>query len=316
MKNEEIEAQLQELLAGSYQIERELGRGAMARVFLAKDLKHPREVAVKLLPPELATPTAAERFLREIRITARLQHPHILQLMDSGAASGLCWYIMPYVTGESLRVKLSKGQMGIKEATRTAVEVANALGYAHREDVIHRDIKPENIMLSGTHAIVMDFGLARALGATQSSVTVAGLPIGTPVYMSPEQVIGQGELDARTDIYSLGCVFYEMMTGQPPFSGNLTAVMRGHMEGKATPPTQIRPDAPPPVDGIVEKAMAKSPGDRYQTAEEMIDDLEMVLAYATLGAAALQGRTSAASPAVQDEGKSGWKKFMGKFGKG
>ena len=307
-----IEERLQAALEGQYKIERELGRGAMSRVFLATDYRHGRSVAVKVLPPELATGASAERFLREIRITAGLQHPHILPLLDSGFTGGLCWYAMPHVQGESLRERLANAPMSLKEAMRIAKEVALALGYAHAQNVVHRDIKPDNIMLSGGMAIVMDFGLARALGAGGgSTVTAMGMPIGTPAFMSPEQVSGLGEPDARSDLYSLGCTIYEMVAGRPPFMAtNAAMIMKMQMQDMPTPPSQVRADVPAAVDPIIAKAMAKKPDDRYQKAADLIEDLEMVGALATLGAS----MGSSAAAAAPDAAKTGWKKLFGKFG--
>src|SRR5881409_2613205 len=210
-------------LAGRYTIERELGRGGMAKVYLARDVKHDRPVALKVLRPELAAVLGAERFLREIRLTAQLQHPHILTLIDSGEAHGFLYYVMPYVEGESLRQRLDREkQLPVEDALQVAQEVADALPYAHQHDVLHRDIKPENILLEAGHAVVADFGLARALTAASGhTVSRAGIAVGTPVYMSPEQGAGSRELDGRSDIYSLGCVLYEMLAGQPPFTGEV-----------------------------------------------------------------------------------------------
>ena len=204
-------------LAGQYQILRELGRGGFATVFLAQDLRHDRPVALKVLHPEMAASLGSDRFKREIHVAARLQHPHILPLFDSGTADGFLFYVMPYIRGETLRDKLSREtQLGIEEAVRITCEVADALDYAHRQGVIHRDIKPENILLSDKHALVADFGIARALRA--DSLTQTGLVVGTPAYMSPEQSSG-GAVDARTDVYALGCVLYEMLVGEAPFTG-------------------------------------------------------------------------------------------------
>lgn len=312
--SEPIETRLAKALAGQYRLEGELGRGAMAQVFKAEDLRHPRAVAVKLLPPEMATPVAAERFLREIRITSRLQHPHILPLLDSGAAHGLCWYVMPLVTGVSLRDRIKEGPLPVKEAMRIGIEVAKALGHAHQLEITHRDMKPENIMLSQGHAMVTDFGLARALGAEGgTSVTVAGLPIGTPVYMSPEQVMGTGS-DGRADLYGLVCILYEMVTGRPPFVGNLQTVMKGHMQDTAVPPSQHRPDVPPPFDAVVARGLAKSPADRYQTGEELAEELEMIRAMAMLGGATPYPAADAQAPSpAKPEGAAptGWRKWFG-----
>ena len=312
--SDDIETRLQQAVEGHYKLERELGRGAMARVFLATDLRHGREVALKLLPPELATSTSAERFLREIRITAGLQHPHILPLLDSGAAGGLCWYVMPRVMGESLREKLGQGPLPLKDALRIAGEVAKALAYAHSQTVVHRDIKPENIMLSGGQAIVMDFGLARALGGSGTNLTATGMPIGTPAYMSPEQVMGAEEIDARSDIYSLGCLLYEMATGRPPFAGNsLAVVLRQQVQEMPVPPSQVNPAVPSYVDKIVAKALAKQPAARYQKAEEMVAQLEMASAMATLGEMGMSEPEEQEDEADEvKRGKGGWRKLFGR----
>src|SRR6059036_3826222 len=205
---------LRDALAGRYAVERELGRGGMATVFLAEDLKHRRPVAIKVLHAELAAALGAERFLREIEIAARLQHPHILPLYDSGAAGGVLYYVMPYVEGESLRDRLDRDkQLGLEDALRIATEVAGALAYAHSRGIVHRDIKPENIMLSGGTAVVADFGIARAVSAAGEGqhLTQTGTIMGTPAYMSPEQASGSAEIDGRSDEYSLACVLYEML---------------------------------------------------------------------------------------------------------
>ena len=208
-------------LADRYRIERELGAGGMATVYLAHDAKHDRRVAVKVLRPELAAAIGAERFLSEIRTTAGLQHPHVLPLFDSGAAEGLLYYVMPFVEGETLRDRLTREtQLPVADAVRIAGEVAGALDYAHRHGVIHRDIKPENILLHDGAALVADFGIALAAStAGASRMTETGMSLGTPAYMSPEQAMGERAVDARSDIFSLGCVLYEMPAGQPPFTG-------------------------------------------------------------------------------------------------
>jgi serine/threonine-protein kinase len=225
-------SRFQASLAGRYRIERELGRGGMAMVFLAHDLKHDRPVALKVLRPELAQVLGSDRFLREIRLCARLQHPHILAVHDSGDADGQLWFSMPYVDGETLRGRmLREKQLPVDDALRIAREVADALHYAHEHGVIHRDIKPENILLTGAstgqggasagyHALVADFGIARALSSEPDErLTETGFSLGTPHYMSPEQAVAQRDIDPRTDIYSLGCVLYEMLTGEPPYTG-------------------------------------------------------------------------------------------------
>ena len=208
------------VLAGRYTLEREVGRGGMATVYLAGDAKHNRSVAVKILRGEIAAWLGHERFLREIQIAARLTHPHILPLYDSGEAGGLLYYVMPYVDGESLRDRLQReGRLPHEDARRIAREVADALSYAHAHNVVHRDIKPGNILLEGRHAVVADFGIARAVSqAGGDELTTSGLVVGTPMYMSPEQVSGS-EIDGRSDVYSLGCVLHEMVMGEPPFKG-------------------------------------------------------------------------------------------------
>ena len=212
---------LQSGLADRYRLERELGRGGMATVFLAHDLRHDRPVAFKVLHPDLAATLGPERFQREIRTTARLQHPHILPVLDSGEAAGQLWYTMPYVEGESLRDRLRReGQLPLDDALQISREVADALGYAHSQEIVHRDIKPENILLSRDHALVADFGIARALQAADAEhLTVTGLAVGTPAYMSPEQADGRSSIDGRSDLYSLACVLYEMLTGEAPYTG-------------------------------------------------------------------------------------------------
>jgi serine/threonine-protein kinase len=208
-------------LADRYRLDRELGHGGMATVYLAHDLKHRRQVAVKVLRPELAAVVGAERFLREIETTANLRHPHILPLYDSGDASGFLYYVMPFVDGGSLRDRLRRERrLPVAEAIQIAREVADALGYAHAHAVIDRDVKPENILLEGGHAVVADFGIARATSAVdEHRLTQTGMAVGTPVYMSPEQALASATLDGRSDLYSLGCVLFEMLTGEPPFVG-------------------------------------------------------------------------------------------------
>jgi eukaryotic-like serine/threonine-protein kinase len=221
--------QLTTALADRYRIDRELGAGGMATVYLAEDLKHHRKVAIKVLKPDLAASLGADRFLREIETTANLRHPHILPLYDSGAAGEFLFYVMPFVEGESLRDRLTRErQLPLDDALRIAREVADALGYAHSRGVVHRDIKPENILLENGHAVVADFGIARALSAAGGDrLTQTGLAVGTPVYMSPEQAAADADIDGRSDLYSLGCVLYEMLGGQPPFTGPTTESVTG-----------------------------------------------------------------------------------------
>jgi serine/threonine-protein kinase len=279
-----------------YTLEREAGRGGMAIVFQARDRKLGRQVAIKVLSPTILTAVAGERFLREIRITAQLQHPNILPLIDSGEAAGLLYSVMPFVEGETLRERLLTDSLPIPEALSLAREVAEALDYAHHRGIIHRDIKPENILLSNGHAIVSDFGIARAIGlASGNSLTARGLPIGTAAYMSPEQALGAGDVDARSDVYSAGCLLYEMLTGRMAFGGaNLREVLARQASGQPTPIRELRPEVSAEVTRIVAKALAKRPDDRYQSAGELAADLR-----AELGETA---RTSTPMP----EAAGGW----------
>jgi hypothetical protein len=258
-------------LADRYAVDREVGSGGMATVYLAEDLKHGRTVAIKVLHPELAASVGGDRFLREIEIAASLEHPHILSLIDSGQADGLFYYVMPYVEGESLRDRLARErQLPIEEAIRITGEVADGLGYAHRQGVVHRDIKPANIMLSENHALIADFGVARAVGAEGQGLTSTGLAVGTPAYMSPEQASGTEEVDARSDLYALGCMLYEMLAGEPPLLGptpQATAALR--LTETATSLPVIRETVPGGLNEVVTRTLAKSPADRYATAEEL-----------------------------------------------
>ena len=261
------------VLGGRYRVERELGAGGMATVYLAEDVRHGRRVAIKVVRPELAAALGAERFLREITTTASLRHPHIVPLYDSGAGGGggTLYYIMPFVEGESLRDRLRREkQLPVEDALRIAGEVADALSYAHGRGVIHRDIKPENILLESGHAVVADFGIAQAIDAAGGErLTETGVAIGTPAYMSPEQVAGDRNLDARSDIYALACVLYEMLAGQPPFTGP-TAESVIHQHVLATPPvvTQLRPAVPASVVSALQRAMSKAPADRFASVSQ------------------------------------------------
>jgi TolB-like protein/tRNA A-37 threonylcarbamoyl transferase component Bud32/Tfp pilus assembly protein PilF len=265
----ELLARLRAALADRYAIDRELGRGGAATVYLAQDLRHSRSVAIKVLRPELAAALGAERFLREIEIAARLTHPHILPLHDSGEAAGFLYYVMPFVEGESLRDRLNReAQLPVEEAVRIAREVASALSYAHSHDVVHRDIKPENILLSGGEAVVADFGIARAIvAAGTETLTDTGLTVGTPGYMSPEQATGAMRLDGRSDVYSLGCVLYEMLAGHPPFLGTTAQeILARHSLDPVPPLRTIRPELLLSLERAVLKALAKSPADRFPSA--------------------------------------------------
>jgi serine/threonine protein kinase/TolB-like protein len=276
---------LQAALAGRYALTRELGHGGMSTVFEAKDTRLDRTVAVKLLDRAVTGTIGVERFVREISITARLQHPHILTLIESGKDDGLVYYVMPFVGGESLRERLSREpRFPVGEAVGIAREVADALAYAHAQGVVHRDIKPENILISGGHALVADFGIARAIESCNvcgpsAGITAVGLPIGTPAYMSPEQAEGRPDVDGRSDIYSLGCVLFEMLAGRPPFMGrNARTVMTQHV---TTPPPallELRPGLSPGLLDAVERAIAKDPDERFQTAREFYQLLQLLAA--------------------------------------
>ena len=263
-------------LAGRYRVEREVGAGGMATVFLAHDEKHDREVAIKVLHPELGAALGGERFLAEIKTTAKLQHPHILPLLDSGEADALLYYVMPFVPGETLRARLERErQLPIDDAVRIAREIADALGAAHAVGIVHRDIKPENILLQSGHALVADFGIALAVQqAGGARMTQTGLSLGTPQYMSPEQAMGDKHVDARADIYALGAVTYEMLTGEPPFTGaSVQAIVAKVMNAEPEAPSLIRKTIPPGVESAVLRALAKLPADRPSTAAEFSSGL-------------------------------------------
>jgi len=262
-------------VADRYRVERELGRGGMATVYLAEDLKHRRWVAIKLLSPEVGAKIGAERFRREIEIAARLAHPHIVTLHDSGIAGERLFYVMPYIDGESLRDKLDRdGPLPLEDALRLAREIASALGYAHRHGLIHRDIKPGNVLLSDGIALVADFGIARVTGAEDSGgLTSIGTTLGTPAYMAPEQISASVEIDGRADIYSLGCLLYELLAGQPPFSGTFQSLVHQHLSVAPRPVTDWRPDVPPGVAAAIAKSLAKQPADRHATATSFAEAL-------------------------------------------
>jgi len=271
-----LPSQLTAALADRYRLERELGQGGMATVYLAEDVKHGRKVAVKVLRPEFAAALGHERFLREITITARLDHPHILPLLDSGQSDDFLYYVMPFVDGESLRDRLAREkQLSIADALQITREVADALGYAHARQVIHRDIKPDNIMLSGGHARVADFGIARAADAAgREKLTLTGLTLGTPTYMSPEQSVGDGDLDGRSDLYSLGCVLYEMLAGEPPYTGSTAqAIIAKRFREPVPQISTLRETIPAAVAASLTRVMAKSPADRFDSAERFVQAL-------------------------------------------
>jgi serine/threonine-protein kinase len=268
--------QLRQALAERYRVGSEIGRGGMATVYRAHDLKHDRPVALKVLKPALAVALGTDRFLREITLTARLDHPHILALLDSGEAAGLLYYVMPFVEGESLRDRLDREkQLSLDDALRIARQVADALSCAHQQGIVHRDIKPENILLARGHARVADFGIARAVtAASGQSLTETGLAIGTPAYMSPEQASGDREVDERTDVYSLGCVVYEMLAGQPPFTGATAGAILARKTMEQVPSLRVvRETVPVSVEQAVTKALARAPADRFGSALQFTDAL-------------------------------------------
>jgi Tol biopolymer transport system component/tRNA A-37 threonylcarbamoyl transferase component Bud32 len=273
-------ASLQAALADRYAIERELGAGGMATVYLAQDLKHHRQVAVKVLRPELAASLGRERFFREIEVAARLQHPHILPLHDSGESDGFLYYVMPYVEGESLRQRLArKGEMPVSDAVRTLTEVVDALAYAHSRGVVHRDLKPDNIMISGRQPLVMDFGIAKAVSVATGSenLSTGGLALGTPAYMAPEQAVGDPQMDHRVDIYAVGAMGYELLTGSPPFTGmSSQQVLAAQVTEAPVPILTRRPAVPTALAAVLMQCLEKRPADRPQSAEELLHVLESV----------------------------------------
>jgi eukaryotic-like serine/threonine-protein kinase len=291
---------LQKSLGDRYQIERELGRGGMATVFLARAIRDDRPVALKVLHAELASTVGADRFKREIRVAARLQHPNILGIIDSGETPGTreegggqLWFSMPVVEGENLYERLQREhQLAPDEALRIATAVASALAYAHEQGVVHRDIKPDNVMLSGEQVLVADFGVARAVSEVQEKLTATGMVVGTPTYMSPEQASGDKAIDGRSDTFALACVLYEMLSGEPPFKGpNPQATLMRRFMG---PPRPLRPmvQIPEHVEAAIIRALEKDPAERYATAAEFAD--------------ALAGRQAArATPPVQPSAKKG-----------
>jgi serine/threonine-protein kinase len=274
-----VPERLAQALANRYRIERQLGSGGMSVVYLAEDLRHGRPVALKVLRPEIAAALGRERFLQEIRLTARLDHPHILPMLDSGEDSGVLWYTMPYVKGETLRDLLRReAQLPLDVALDVAHQIALALDHAHRDGVIHRDLKPENILISEGQARVADFGVARALSAAGSErITEAGLVVGTPTYMSPEQAAGDRELDGRSDLYSLGCVLYEMLTGEVPFaSASQMKLVTAKLTQDAPYVRAVRPTVSEALDGVIRRCLGRLPADRFRSVAELRDALSRV----------------------------------------
>ncbi|MFL5520976.1 MAG: protein kinase domain-containing protein, partial [Gemmatimonadales bacterium] len=275
---------LADALADRYAIERELGRGGMATVYLAQEHKHARQVAIKVLHAELAASLGAERFLREIGIVARLSHPHIVPLIDSGDAEGVLYYVSPYVAGGSLRDRLAReGRLPVRDALRIAREVGYALDYAHRNGFVHRDVKPENILFADGQAVLADFGVARAYGARDAEpvaemVTEAGLALGTPAYMSPEQASGDQDLGTPSDVYSLACVVYEMLAGDPPLLGaSARATIAKQVTEMPRPIRALRPEVPAAAEQALAKALAKIPEERHASVAEFTESLHAEL---------------------------------------
>ena len=295
-------SRLKASIGDRYEIERELGAGGMATVYLAQDVRHRRHVALKVLRPELAAILGGERFIREIEIAAQIEHPHILTLIDSGDADGILYYVMPYMKGESLRDRLSReGQFPIGDAVRMLRDVADGLAEAHRHGLVHRDIKPDNVMMSGNHAVVMDFGVAKAVSSATGpqNLTTAGIALGTPAYMSPEQAAADPNIDHRTDIYAMGVMGYELLTGRPPFLGaSAQEILAAHLTAEPDPVTKHRVDTPPALEAVVMKCLEKRPGDRFQETDEMLRQLEVI---ATPSGGVPSMKISAATPRAARE---------------
>jgi serine/threonine-protein kinase len=272
---------LRAALAGRYTIVREVGAGGMATVYLAEDTKHHRKVALKVMKPELAATMGSTRFLREIQTAAQLQHPHILPLHDSGEADGFLYFVMPFVEGESLRAKLARGgELPVGEAVRVLRDVVDALSHAHAQGVVHRDVKPDNVLLSGRHALVTDFGVAKAVSEAtgRNTITTVGVALGTPTYMAPEQAAADPSIDARADLYAVGCLAYELLTGQPPFRGeSAQRILAAHVTEAPTPVTARRSAVPAALNAVVMRCLEKKPADRWQTADELLAQIEQFL---------------------------------------
>jgi len=269
----DLERRLRSALQGRFDVGGEFARGAMARVYRATRTGDATPLALKLLPPELASAGNAERFAREIEIIAGLRHPNILSIVESGQDDGLLWYAMPFVSGATVRELLQRGLPSLDDTMAIGRQVLEGLGYAHQQGVVHRDLKPENVMVTGGTALLMDFGLARTI-ASSNKLTGAGMPLGTPAYMSPEQITGADQVDGRSDLYGIACVLYEMLTGRPPFvAQGVVGLLRAHLQEPPLPPSQVRSKVPPAVDRAILRALAKAPADRPATAEVMLAEL-------------------------------------------
>lgn len=298
-------------LQGRYEIERELGAGGMATVYLARDTRHQRHVALKVLRPDLAAVLGGERFLREIEIAAQIEHPHILTLIDSGDANGILYYVMPYLRGESLRDWLSREEkLPIGDAVRMLRDVADGLAEAHRHGLVHRDIKPDNVMISGNHAVVMDFGVAKAVSSATGpqNLTTAGIALGTPAYMAPEQVAAAPDIDHRTDIYAIGVLGYELLAGRPPFLGaSAQEVLAAHITASPEPLTTHRADTPPGLEALIMKCLEKRVEDRWQQTDEVLRQLDAI---ATPSGGLPSMRISAAEATKRPRGRLGMRNIL------
>jgi serine/threonine-protein kinase len=302
-------------LKDRYSLERELGQGGMATVYLATDLKHQRKVAMKVLHDDIGVALGPERFKREIEIASTLGHPNILQLIDSGTAADRLYYVMPFVEGESLRERMDREKaLPIEDALRIAQEVAAALDFAHQRNIIHRDIKPENILLQDGHAFVADFGIARAVDSVNqgAALTQTGVSLGTPTYMSPEQSFAEKNIDGRTDEYSLGCVLYEMLIGEPPFTGpNAAAIMARHSMASVPNMRVVRPEIPEEVEDAIKRSLAKAPSERFPTLAEFAAELkECVIDHTTSTRRIDRREVTRPAPEVAPKNKVGLGGFM------
>src|SRR5690242_4412593 len=277
----DLQTRLQAALGSAYDVERELGGGGMSRVFLAKETQLGREVVVKVLPPEMAAGVNADRFEREIQLAARLQHPHIVSLLTAGSGENLLFYIMPYIEGESLRTKLAReGELPVAEAIRILKEVLDALRYAHSHRVVHRDIKPDNVLITSGHAVIADFGVAKAVSESSEdeTLTIQGIALGTPAYMAPEQAVADPHVDYRADIYAVGVLAYEMLTGRTPFTGpTAQAVLMAHVTQTPEPLTARRSTVPGGLNALILRCLEKSPADRWQRADDLLPHLDAML---------------------------------------
>src|SRR6266853_868698 len=273
-----LEDRLQAALGDSYRVERELGGGGMSRVFLAQEVRLGRQVVVKVLPPELAAGVSAERFEREIRLAAALQHPHIVPLLTAGSQGDLLYYVMPHIAGESLRARIAhERELPVGDTVRILRDVCDALAYAHGHGIVHRDVKPDNVLLSGKHALVTDFGVAKAVSSSTGSGTLTslGMALGTPAYMAPEQAAGDPNVDHRADLYAVGALGYELLAGRPPFSGmSPQGMLAAQVTATPDPVTQHRASVPPALAALIMRCLAKHPADRPQSAEELVAQLE------------------------------------------